>query len=387
MSAVLSPVFQIHALNIGALVPESGYHGEVRLLTSATAYVDGFSASNKPLVLSLDLAKARLPSSPTSLQLNTRDWDTLAVGTFVSIENGQLLIQNSESLVLVVTLSHRVDASPKPATIVMHTRDTSGPALSLAFTIQQLRNHGGQALSAASARLHERMKLLVAAVDRPSDLPANFNDQFASLDHALHRLLGFGPGLTPTGDDALTGFLSALQTIGDIEMRAHANTIGTRLLTLLSASPDSTTFVSAQMLRSSVAGHFGQTVHQLLEAITTMMHQQTNLLQTSPNRPGSQFVEPPLSENHSPLPIQAQPTQALLTQARPTHAQSSPVTHDRLHSMPGAPMQSARRRTPELQAAVVELLNRGATSGADTLVGILSACSVLHTNWSKAMIV
>jgi hypothetical protein len=179
--------------------------------------------------------------------------------------------------------------------------------------MEQLRNHGGQALAMATARLHDRIELLVAAVERFTSVSAGFDDPFANIDHALRRLVGFGPGLTPSGDDALTGFLSVLQTIGGTEARARANTIGTRLLPLLSASPDITTFVSAQMLRSTIGGHFSQTVHQLCDAVTTPRQDQTN----------------------------------------------------------------------SIRATVVALLGNGATSGADTLVGILAACAVLHTQLSR----
>jgi Protein of unknown function (DUF2877) len=354
MSAVLSPGIQTHALNIGALVPETGYVGQVRLATSATAYVDGFSASSEPLVLSLESAETSQPASPTSVQLGTHRWDDLAVGTRVSIENGQLLIENAGSPVLEFGLSHRVERRLKPITFATQHSDTvSEMPVSLESVMGQLQKGGGQALFDATLRLHDRMETFTAAFNRsevleqdfvtvpvsldqatseqfvsqrnehqkPVSSSMGFNDQLTEIDLALHRLVGFGPGLTPSGDDALTGFLGTLQTIGNDQARAHANTVGTRVLSLLSTSPNATTFVSAQMLRSTIAGHITQPVIQLLEAVTETM-----------------------------------------TDSKPS-------------------------RTEPIHAAVDVLLSHGATSGADTLVGILAACTVLQTQWSREIIV
>jgi hypothetical protein len=350
MSAVLSPVIQTHALNIGALVPETGYVGQVRLITSATAYVDGFSACFEPLVLSLDLAETSQPTSPTSVQLGTHRWDDLAVGMRVSIENGQLLIENAGSPLLEVALSHRVDRQPEPITFATQHSDTvSEMPVSLESVMEQLRMSGGQALFDATLRLHDRMETFTSAFNRSEVLeqdfvtvpvsldqatseqfvsPRNefrnpvsssmgFNDQPTEIDQALHQLVGFGPGLTPSGDDALAGFLAALQAIGNTWARARATVIGTRVLSLLSTSPNATTFVSAQMLRATIAGHISQPFIQLLEAVTETM------------------------------------------------------------------IKSTQSKTEPIHAAVEVLLSHGATSGADTLVGILAACTVLQTQWSR----
>ena len=247
-----------------------------------------------------------------------------------------------------------MDRQPEPITFATQNSDTvSGLPVSLESVMEQLRESGGEALFDATLRLQHRMDTFTSAFSRSKVLEQDFvkvqlaldhstpeqfvpqrnelqkpvssstgsRDQFTEIDQALHRLIGFGPGLTPSGDDALTGFLGTLQTIGNTEARARATVIGTRVLSLLSTAPNATTFVSAQMLRSSIAGHISQPVIQLLEAVTETMSKTT------------------------------------------------------------------QSRTNPIHGAVVDLLSHGATSGADTLVGILAACTVLHAQWSKEPVV
>lgn len=102
----------------------------------------------------------------------------------------------------------------------------------------------------AVARLRLPLRALVRSLDsaRPRDLAA-----------ALHALVGTGPGLTPSGDDALVGVLAVLSRGG-----------ATRQLSMVqSALPPllaRTSPISAHYLRLALAGHFGEHLLALVDA-------------------------------------------------------------------------------------------------------------------------
>lgn len=68
-----------------------------------------------------------------------------------------------------------------------------------------------------------------------------------ALEHAVGALVGLGPGLTPVGDDVLTGALVALGAVGASRQRD-------RLAAAVGPLLDRTTVVSAALLRHAAAG-------------------------------------------------------------------------------------------------------------------------------------
>ncbi|MBX3087800.1 MAG: DUF2877 domain-containing protein [Cryobacterium sp.] len=76
----------------------------------------------------------------------------------------------------------------------------------------------------------------------------------------LSRMIGAGPGTTPSGDDVIVGVLAGLHSGGLFEAAAR---LGDRVLPLLSG----TTRAGAHYLRSAVDGRFGEHVHQVLRSL------------------------------------------------------------------------------------------------------------------------
>jgi hypothetical protein len=73
------------------------------------------------------------------------------------------------------------------------------------------------------------------------------------------RLIGLGPGLTPSGDDVLVGIEAALHAV------AHPS--AGFLALALSDVEERTTVVAATFLRHAAAGEFAERVHTLLAAL------------------------------------------------------------------------------------------------------------------------
>jgi len=80
----------------------------------------------------------------------------------------------------------------------------------------------------------------------------------ATLDRGLGSLVGLGPGLTPSGDDFVTGYLLAKVIAGESLARAAASSIRSRLG---STSPAGRTLLSAALDR-----RFPHYLHEFVEA-------------------------------------------------------------------------------------------------------------------------
>ena len=82
----------------------------------------------------------------------------------------------------------------------------------------------------------------------------------SSPDAAVARLLGRGPGLTPTGDDVLAGALVSLNALG-------APAAGSLGAAVAASAPDATTTVSVALLRHAARGECIPQLADLLEAV------------------------------------------------------------------------------------------------------------------------
>lgn len=97
-----------------------------------------------------------------------------------------------------------------------------------------------------------------------ADLPTSHADSSEGIDRAVNRLIGFGAGLTPAGDDILIGLLAVLHRHPDVPGTPRAlaglqDAIGCHL--------HRTTDISAHYLRLAVLGHVGEALNGLLDAI------------------------------------------------------------------------------------------------------------------------
>jgi len=118
------------------------------------------------------------------------------------------------------------------------------------------------------ARLAGAVRWLTGRVADPLDAPgrAAVADLVESLsggnrpDLAVARLLGRGPGLTPTGDDVLAGALVTLAALGSPMTALLGQAV-------LAAAPDATTTVSAGLLRHAAAG---ECIPQLADVLTAV---------------------------------------------------------------------------------------------------------------------
>ena len=78
----------------------------------------------------------------------------------------------------------------------------------------------------------------------------------------LCGLIGLGPGLTPSGDDFLSGALATLDALG--EHRAHAT-----LARTVEENLSSTSALSAALLLAAAGRHVGEHLHRMVSSVLT----------------------------------------------------------------------------------------------------------------------
>lgn len=98
-------------------------------------------------------------------------------------------------------------------------------------------------------------------------------DPQTEIDYAVKRLVGFGPGLTPAGDDILVGLLAVLSSVEASADRPHSGppfpSPGDRLRAAINLYLSRTNDISSHYLGLAAAGHFGESIDLLLGALAT----------------------------------------------------------------------------------------------------------------------
>jgi hypothetical protein len=96
---------------------------------------------------------------------------------------------------------------------------------------------------------------------------------------ARERMLGFGPGLTPSGDDVLAGLIAGTQLLAEAVVGSDELVVGSEELTRLGAraaelgrrvalaAPDATTAISAALLGHAVDGEVARPAASVLAAL------------------------------------------------------------------------------------------------------------------------
>jgi len=84
-----------------------------------------------------------------------------------------------------------------------------------------------------------------------------------NMANLVDALIGRGPGLTPVGDDILTGLLAAPMLI------APENPSSQNLTTMIKNSATATTDISRQMLTDAASGYFIEPIMNLISALYT----------------------------------------------------------------------------------------------------------------------
>lgn len=170
----------------------------------------------------------------------------LAPGDDVALEAGAIRVGRAlvVDLAAAVAWSPVLPATARPSETAARWRHRSARAHRLALSYGDAR--GLAALPGAVTALHAVTRA-IAARDR------------SAATRSARPLVGLGPGLTPSGDDALAGVEAAL--------RAVSHSLAGFVAGILADVDERTTTVSAMLLRHAARGEFAERVHRLLAAL------------------------------------------------------------------------------------------------------------------------
>ncbi|MBU4561336.1 DUF2877 domain-containing protein [bacterium] len=87
----------------------------------------------------------------------------------------------------------------------------------------------------------------------------------------IKRLIGFGEGLTPSGDDFLVGLIASLHFLGNSESQHLLK----KIKRIINLEKEKTTFLSGKFLEYACQGRFPETILYLIEAIFSGSRQGT----------------------------------------------------------------------------------------------------------------
>ena len=126
-------------------------------------------------------------------------------------------------------------------------------------------------LEVAGAALERRRRLCRSVVDREAALSLRALEEACGdldISHAIaasDRLVGWGEGLTPAGDDAIVGFLAAIGALAgtDAKRIAFVDALSTAVVSRAARTTD----ISAHYLRLAAQGHFNADVRRLVHAL------------------------------------------------------------------------------------------------------------------------
>jgi hypothetical protein len=169
--------------------------------------------------------------------------------TGIQIKQYHFLLHESESFECVLNPTKGLTPTQKQQLIqdIFDVLDDS----EFGKVIRHLILHNPQVLSPLGQHAHLLLKDL---------------DATASIDqwrHSFQQLIGFGPGLTPSGDDFISGVLSAMAFEGP---ELNQSELYQAIMDTVLLHRHETTFVSSAFLEHATHKKFSQAIHELFHA-------------------------------------------------------------------------------------------------------------------------
>ncbi|RJL35493.1 DUF2877 domain-containing protein [Bailinhaonella thermotolerans] len=230
------------AVSKGYLVPAADFAGTVHSVfaTACNLTVDGRL---------LTVHDAAAPHTPTSVRVVS--WRPRARAGGPARCAGGILTFGEHALDLRALPVWTPPPPPPPAATVP-------PAITAAREVARIRERHVEArgIPAVPGLAARAESLLEALTGRPRDVP-----------RAVAGLVGLGPGLTPSGDDLLVGALAVLSRAAPGS--AFAGSAFPALAYGVRRHAHRTTDVGAHYLRLAAAGHFGEPLVNLVDALVT----------------------------------------------------------------------------------------------------------------------
>lgn len=225
----------------------------------------------------LALLSSELPRMPNGVRISSLAMTELVKGlepgTPVWIGKSRLFLPSIPSNHFELFLPETPPWEPRPELAAYHLCCTSMAqhVQSLAQLLSQQPQHGGLAPLAGPLLLGRPAKmtpLLSTALPLLQLLlRASRRQETADVEEAARGLAGLGPGLTPSGDDALAGFASVMALLSPY-IYSGARSRNSIAEIISSAARPRTTTLSAALLAYAARGEVAEPLGNLLQVLT-----------------------------------------------------------------------------------------------------------------------
>lgn len=205
------------------------------------------------------ILQKNLDNGPYSIRVNKEKYSDFSelninIGDLVVLRNGYLEIEG----VFKLKLDNKNLWSPKKSTIYFNENSMFLLKKNIQAYNQILFTNG----NVGGVKYHYIKKYIQADVDhkvtliekeldiRISNFISGINNSYVNPSKKIFSLIGFGNGLTPSGDDFLTGFITALHFIKNTKTMLTFN----KVANILENNILYTTDVSKAMIKASLEG-------------------------------------------------------------------------------------------------------------------------------------
>lgn len=240
------------------MIPDSTHSGVVHSGVVHSVFANSYNIAIADLLVTVH--GSNIPHTPTSVRVADPAAHHLAPavrpGQSVRMEQNLIQVAGVGGASYAVDMSQASVWSPDPARQITATQ--AQQAIARLTAAKQTHPLGG---IASVPDLEDR----VFALQRSLLDQVESRTPERALIRAASELIGLGPGLTPSGDDFLVGVMAALARGGgaaafQAELEAISRAVAQREQT--------TSDVSRHYLRLAARGHFGQSLTELLDALT-----------------------------------------------------------------------------------------------------------------------
>jgi Protein of unknown function (DUF2877) len=231
--------------------------GEVRLVTSSAVYLSLAANGGGTTVVSLHPLEANVPRSPVSVHLalpSAFARYSVEVGDRATITKGSLTICARYGHVRIFDLLEASVWTPKAYSIRLTAEEASSMRATMERSLEPF-------LLETRFLLGTKVSALSNALYGSTSFSSTTQNHRLRLVVAVDALVGFGPGLTPSGDDVLAGCLLGLSAWGgrpDV-LRQFREVV---LHSLIRAN--ATTFVAEQLLRLACSGFGNEAIDDVM---------------------------------------------------------------------------------------------------------------------------
>jgi hypothetical protein len=198
-------------------------------------------------------------------------WQSLAPGTIVRVHggcsssDGRLLTHNSATVIDFGTATVWQPAPPSVTYLPPQERHTHLQSILQQTLSKRVSESANQQINGAAARRDE-------GYDQASNLLRKLAEEWRDEGRphlsTLEAFLGLGPGLTPSGDDLITGLLLALTRWGSV-LHPHLDHVTALGQSISRAACGKTNTLSANLIHCASLGQASENLILALDGIMT----------------------------------------------------------------------------------------------------------------------